>query len=75
MEHLMLFEDFQQELKIEKKKKNSPKTGEIENYEAPEYVVQPAPGDKGFAMFKNAFDKKKKRFETGFFSTTVNNMP
>jgi hypothetical protein len=74
-QHVKLFEEFQQELKIEKRKKGKPKTGEIENFESPEYVVQPAPGDKGFAMFKNAFSKMKKRYETGFFSTTVNNMP
>jgi len=75
MKHLQLFEDFQGELKIEKKKKGAPKTGEIENYESPEYVVQPAPGDKGFFMFKKAFDNMKKRFSTGYFSTTINNMP
>ena len=69
--NIKLFEEFEAEKP--KKKKSAPKTGEIENYEAPEYVVQPAKDDKGFFMFKNAFDKMKKRFSVGFFSTTVNN--
>ena len=67
--HIKLFEEFNTD-KPKKKKTNS---GEIENYEAPEYLVQPAKDDKGFFMFKKAFDKMKKRFSTGFFSTTVNN--
>jgi hypothetical protein len=71
MQYLKLFEEFQQDL-VEKKDEEK-EEGSTDSYPAPEYVVQPAPDDKGFAMFKNAFDKKKKRFETGFFSTTVNN--
>ena len=71
---LKLFEEFEKELKKKKKKKKeAPKTGETDTFAPPEYVVQPAKGDKGFFMFKNAFDKMKKRFETGFFSTTHNN--
>ncbi len=34
----------------------------IENFEPPKYVCQPAENDKGFFMFKAAFDKTKKRF-------------
>ena len=36
---------------------------ETSNYTPPEYLVQPAPGDKGFFMFKSQFDalKGKKR--------------
>lgn len=66
MAYIELFEEFE-------KKKNKKNSGETDNYAPPEYLVQPAEGDKGFFMFKAAFDKKKKRFDTGFFSTTVNN--
>jgi hypothetical protein len=73
--YIKMFEEFQQEESLKKKKKSKKKTkGEsIEDYPAPEYVVQPAKGDKGFFMFKAAFDNMKKRFEPGFFSTTINN--
>ncbi len=64
--YIELFEEFE-------KKKNKKKSGETSNYAPPEYLVQPADNDKGFFMFKDAFDKKRKRFDTGFFSTTVNN--
>lgn len=70
---IKLFEEFQEELEKKKKKKKKSKGESTEDYPAPEYVVQPAKGDKGFFMFKDAFDKMKKRFSTGFFSTTVNN--
>jgi hypothetical protein len=73
MQYLKLFEEFQQELIEKKEEKEQVEESSTDSYPAPEYVVQPAPGDKGFAMFKHAFDNKKKRFETGFFSTTVNN--
>lgn len=57
-----------------KKKKKAKKTGaETESFESPEYVVQPAKGETGFFMFKKAFDKMKRRFAPGFFSTTTNN--
>jgi hypothetical protein len=36
---------------------------ETEEYKAPKYLVQPAPGDTGFYMFKKAFDNQKKFFE------------
>jgi hypothetical protein len=36
---------------------------ETEEYEPPQYVVKPAPGDKGFAMFKAAFDNQKSYFQ------------
>lgn len=68
MKHLQLFEEFQEKLNIQKKKTKTPKTGETENYESPEYVVQPAPGDKGFHIVKKAFSHLKKRFDTGYFS-------
>jgi hypothetical protein len=48
------------------------KSGETDNYPPPKYLVEPHKGEKGFFMFKRAFDKKKKRFDTGYFSTTVN---
>jgi hypothetical protein len=53
-------------LKKEKKQKKQ-RFANIENFKAPEYVVQPHEGEKAFFMFKAAFDKKKKRFDTGFF--------
>ena len=72
---IKMFEDFHSEKNLNPKKKEPKKgEGETESYPPPEYVVQPAKGDKGFFMFKKAFDSMKKRFETGFFSTTVNNM-
>ncbi len=64
----MIYEEFQKTSKKKQKAKES-----TDSYPPPEYLVQPAEGDKGFFLFKNAFDKMKKRFETGFFSTTVNN--
>ena len=78
---IKLFEDFEKQIKTdlketekpEQKKKVESTGAEIENYEAPEYVVQPAKDDKGFFMFKKAFDSMKQRFATGFFSTTINN--
>jgi hypothetical protein len=73
-----MFEEFHTDLETpdkKKKKKEKMSQGETGTYTPPEYLVQPAKGDKGFFMFKHAFDKMKKRFDTGFFSTTVNNMP
>lgn len=32
---------------------------ETSSYTPPEYLVQPAPGDKGFFMFKSQFDALK----------------
>lgn len=58
MKYTILFEDFS---------KNTDKS-EITNYEPPKYLVEPAKGDKGFFMFKRAFDKRKKKFDTGYFS-------
>lgn len=53
---------------MKKSKKNkSTKFANIENYKAPEYVVQPHEGETGFFMFKKAFDARKKRFDTGVF--------
>jgi hypothetical protein len=69
MKKIMLFEEYDN-LPQKKKKK---KSGETDSYPPPEYLVQPAKGDKGFFLFKGAFDKMKKRFGTGYFSTTVNN--
>jgi hypothetical protein len=71
--YIKMFEEFQIDETPKKKKKKKSKGEAIEDYPAPEYVVQPAKGDKGFFMFKKAFDSMKKRFDTGFFSTTVNN--
>lgn len=43
-------------------KSNSAST---DRYEPPKYVVQPAKDDKGFAMFKAAFDSKKRKYTPG----------
>lgn len=66
--HIKMFEEFQQTESPKKKKKKN-KGESIEDYPSPEYVVQPAEGDKGFFMFKKAFDSMKKRFSPGFYST------
>ena len=63
--HIKLFEEF---AKDQKKKRRKKKRGETSSYSPPEYLVQPAEGDKGFFMFKKAFDSMKKKFDTGFFS-------
>jgi hypothetical protein len=65
--YIKLFEEFEktQETKNKPKKK---KRGETDSYPPPEYLVQPAKGDKGFFMFKKAFDSMKKKFDVGFFS-------
>ncbi len=59
MKHLILFEEFS---------KDTVKSGETDTYPPPKYVVQPAKGEKGFFMFKKAFDKRRKKFDTGYFS-------
>jgi hypothetical protein len=69
MKRFMIYEEFQKTPKKRRKKER----GTTDSYPPPEYLVQPAKGDKGFFLFKHAFDNMKKRFETGFFSTTVNN--
>lgn len=67
--YIKMFEEFQQTETLKKKKKKKSKGEAIEDYPAPEYVVQPAKDDKGFFMFKKAFDSMKKRFSPGFYST------
>lgn len=72
MSKINSFEEFN--LNEAKRKKKAKKTeADIESFDSPEYVVQPAIGEKGFFMFKKAFDKMKRRFAPGFYSTTTNN--
>jgi uncharacterized membrane protein YdbT with pleckstrin-like domain len=53
-----------EELKESKKPDaDDPDKGSTESYEPPKYLVDPAPGDKGFFMFKKAFDNQKKYFQ------------
>ena len=58
-----------------KKKKRFKKFSEFtdtsltDHYPPPIYVVEPAKDDKGFFMFKKAFDKRKRIFSPGYFST------
>ena len=53
---------------MSKKTKNIPKfdkftkDSETDSYSPPKYLVQPAPNDKGFYMFKAAFDNQKTFF-------------
>jgi hypothetical protein len=52
---------------MSKKINNTPDFATFEadtaEYKAPKYLVQPAPGDTGFYMFKKAFDNQKSFFE------------
>ena len=57
--YIQLFEEF-----VSKKPKKV-KDANIENYSAPEYVVQPAKNDTGFFLVKKEFEKMKKRFSVG----------
>ena len=52
IEKLPTFEMFEKE-----------KKGETDGYDPPKYLVQPAPDDTGFYMFKKAFDNQKKYFQ------------
>jgi len=59
---------------MSKKTKNLPKfdkfeEGTTDSYTPPEYLVQPAPNDTGFNMFKKAFDNQKKFFTPHIAST------
>jgi hypothetical protein len=40
-----------------------------DDYKAPEYLVKPAKDDKGFYMFKKAFDDQKSYFRPRIKST------
>jgi hypothetical protein len=37
--------------------------GTTDSYPVPQYIAKPAPGDKGFYMFKTAFDSQKTYFQ------------
>jgi hypothetical protein len=39
----------------------------VEHYPPPKYVIQPAPGDTGFALLKSAFDRTEKVLEPGLW--------
>jgi hypothetical protein len=60
MKHIKSFSDFLLESKDEDL---------TSSYSPPEYLVQPAKGDKGFEMFKKAFDSQKKYFKPSIRST------
>ena len=59
--YIKQFEDFL----LEKKKSKSTKDADIDNFEPPKYVVQPAEGDTGFYLVKKEFDKMKRQFTPG----------
>ena len=64
--HIQLFEEFSLNEEKKKKKKKAPDAGaDLDNYEPPEYVVQPAKDDTGFFIVKKEFEKMKKRFSPG----------
>lgn len=66
--HIQTFESFDSTLKKEiRKRKKKSKPGETDSYDPPKYLVQPAKGDTGFFLVKAAFEKRKKRFDTGIF--------
>lgn len=44
--------------------------GTTDSYPPPEYVVEPQPGDKGFALVKKALNKTVKILEPGIWSNT-----
>jgi hypothetical protein len=73
MTNINNFEEFSMNESKKKKKKAKKSEADTDSFESPEYVVQPAKGETGFFMFKKAFDKMKRRFAPGFFSTTTNN--
>lgn len=43
--------------------------GLTDSYPPPEYVIEPQPGDKGFAIVKDALDKTEKILEPGIWSS------
>lgn len=56
------------------KNKKTPKFDEYsksftDDYVPPKYVAKPQPGDKGWEMFKKAFDDQKTYFKPGIRST------
>jgi hypothetical protein len=51
-------------------KKASKDPSRVEHYAPPEHVIQPAKGDKGFALLKGMLAKVKKIIEPGIWSTT-----
>jgi hypothetical protein len=50
-------------------KKSQEGEGETESYAPPKYVVQPPVNDKGWEMFKTAFDAQKPYFKPGIKSS------
>lgn len=56
------------------KSKKTPKFNEFNksltgDYTPPKYLVKPQPGDKGWEMFKIAFDNQKSYFKPGIKSS------
>lgn len=41
---------------------------ETSDFPPPEYVIEPAKNDKGFAVIKKVFSKRKKKFHLGWFA-------
>jgi len=49
------------------RKKASGDKSRVEHYKAPKYVVQPAKGDKGFALLKGMLKNIKQTIRPGLF--------
>ena len=59
------------------KNKKTPKFEDFDksytdDYVPPKYLVKPQPGDKGWEMFKIAFDDQKSYFKPGIKSSNKN---
>jgi hypothetical protein len=53
-----------------KKFKNFRDKSKTDSYPPPKYVIEPAPGDKGFALISSYMKKMKKILEPGIWSTS-----
>lgn len=68
------FIDAKEDLNESKKEKKSKKFKDYNQFfwadvkNPPENVIQPQKNDTGYEMVKRSFDRKKKRFDTGYFS-------
>ena len=54
-----------------KKFKQFSEIGSTESYPPPEYLVEPHKGEKGFFLFKSAFDKLKKDRKKNIYSPSI----
>jgi hypothetical protein len=50
---------------------SKPGRGTTDSYPPPEYLVQPHKGEKGFFLFKAAFDKLRKNKDKNSYSPSI----